>query len=114
MNPRVDAHVLEAINFFSAIVRENGVHINDLVLFGSFSTGTPQNDIDIAIISKDFAGRDIFERALMTKDAEIMTVRKFKVALDVLTLTPEEYRDPMFLIAGTLRKGMVVPTVSSA
>jgi len=75
-------------------------------LFGSFFTGTatPQSDIDIAIISKDFAGKNIFERALMTKDAEIKTVRKFKVALDVLTLTPEEYRDPTSFIAGTLRK----------
>ena len=112
----VDAQVLEAVKFFSAIVRENGVHIDDLILFGSFSTGTatPKSDIDIAIISKDFASKDIFERALMTKDAEIQTVRKFKVALDVLTLTPEEYHDPMSLIAGTLIKGIVVPTVSSA
>lgn len=112
----VDAQVLEAVNFFSALVRENGVYINDLILFGSFSAGTAtsESDIDIAIISKDFTGRDIFERPLMTKDAEIITVRKFKVALDVLTLTPEEFRDPMSLIAGTLRKGIVVPTVSSA
>ena len=73
----VDAQVLEAVNFFSAIVRENGVHINDLILFGSFSTGTatPLSDIDIAIISKDFGGKDVFERPLMTKDAEIMTVQ---------------------------------------
>ena len=112
----VDAQVLEAIKFFSIIVKENGIHIHKLVLFGSSSTGTAtrESDLDIAIISKDFAGRDIFERALMTKDAEIQTVRKFKVALDVLTLTPEEYRDPMSLIAGTLRKGIIVPTVSSA
>ncbi len=97
----VDAQVLEAVNFFSAIVRKNGVHIHDLILFGSSSSGsaTPKSDIDIAIISDDFTSKDIFERAVMTKDAEIQTVRKFKVALDVLTLTPEEYRDPASLIA---------------
>jgi uncharacterized protein len=112
----VDAQILEAVNFFSAVVRKNGVHIHDTILFGSSSTGTatPKSDIDIAIISSDFAGRDIFDRALMTKDAEILTVRKFKVALDVLTLTPEEYRDPASLIAGTLRNGIIIPTVLSA
>ncbi len=112
----VDAQILEAVNFFSAVVRKNGVHIHDIILFGSSSTGTssPNSDIDVAIISSDFAGRDIFERALMTKDAEIQTVRKFKIALDVLTLTPEEYQDPTSLIAGTLRKGIVVPITSSA
>ena len=98
----VDAKVLEAVNFFSAVVRENGIHIHDLILFGSSGLGTASShsDIDIAIVSADFAGRDIFERALLTKDAEIQTVRKFKVALDVLSLTPEEYRDPASLIAG--------------
>jgi predicted nucleotidyltransferase len=112
----VDAQILEAVNFFSAVVRKNGVHIHDLILFGSSGTGTatPKSDIDIAIISSDFAGKDIFDRALMTKDAEIKTVRRFKVALDVVTLTPEEYRDPTSLIASTLRKGIIVPTVSSA
>jgi len=112
----VDAKVLEAVNFFSAVVSKNGIHIHDLILFGSsgLGTATPKSDIDIAIVSTDFAGKDIFERALMTKDAEIQTVRKFRIALDVLTLTPEEYRDPTSLIAGTLRKGIIVPTVSSA
>ena len=85
-------------------------------MFGSCGQGTtsPHNDIDIAIVSADFTGRDIIERALLTKDAEIQTVRKFRVALDVLILTPEEYQDPASLIAGTIRKGIVVPVPSSA
>ncbi|MFA6331366.1 MAG: nucleotidyltransferase domain-containing protein [Methanoregula sp.] len=112
----VDAKVLEAVNFFGAVVRENGIHIHDLILFGSSGRGTASSgsDIDIAIVSGDFAGRDIFERALVTKEAEIQTVRKFRVALDVLTLTPEEYQDPGSLIAGTIRKGIIVPVTSSA
>ena len=112
----VDAKVLEAVNFFSAVVSKNGIDIHDLILFGSSGSGTAasHSDIDIAIVSGDFAGKDIFERALLTKDAEIQTVRKFKVALDVLTLTPEEYQDPASLIAGTIRKGIIVPVTSSA
>ena len=112
----VDAAILEAVNFFSALVRKSGIEIHDIILFGSSVLGTahPGSDIDIAIISENFTGKDIFERALMTKDAEIQTVRKFRVALDVLTLSPEEYRDPASLIAGTIRKGIVVPMSSSA
>jgi hypothetical protein len=41
------------------------------------------------------------------------TVKKFKVPLDVITLTPEEYQDQKSLIAGTIRKGITLPTVSS-
>lgn len=112
----VDEKVLDAVNFFGAVVRQNRIPIRDIVLFGSSALGpaSPNSDIDIAIISNDFSGKDIFERALLTKDAEIQTVRKFKVALDVLTLTPEEYRDPASLIAGTIRKGISVSVSSSA
>jgi len=52
----VDAKVLEAVNFFSVVVRENGIHIHDLIVFGSSGLGTasPHSDIDIAIVSGDF------------------------------------------------------------
>lgn len=112
----VDAKILETVNFFSTQIRNNGVRINNLILFGSSSTGTatPGSDIDIAIISADFVNRDIFDRALLTKDAEMHTVKKFRVPLDVITLTPEEYQDQKSLIAGTIRKGIILPMVSSA
>ena len=31
----VDAKVLEAVNFFRAQIRNNGISINNLILFGS-------------------------------------------------------------------------------
>jgi len=37
------------------------------------------SDVDIIIISDDFQGKNIFERARLTKEAEIMTLKKFKV-----------------------------------
>ncbi|MFA6333596.1 MAG: nucleotidyltransferase domain-containing protein [Methanoregula sp.] len=112
----VDAKVLETVNFFGAQLRKNGVCINNLILFGSSGTGTATtgSDIDIAIISEDFNNRDIFDRALLTKDAEMHTVKKYKVPLDVITLTPKEYRDQKSLIAGTIRKGIALPMVSLA
>jgi uncharacterized protein len=110
----VDAKVLETVNFFGAQLRNSGVRINNLILFGSSGTATTGSDIDIAIISEDFTNRDIFDRALLTKDAEMHTVKKFKVSLDVITLTPEEYQDQKSLIAGTIRKGITLPTVSLA
>lgn len=66
------------VNFFSNLVRKNGIHSKNLIMFGSSSTGTaaPGSDIDIAIIPDDFLNRDIFDRALLTKDAEIHTIKK--------------------------------------
>ena len=112
----VDAEVLETVNFFGDLVRKNGIHINNLILFGSSSTGTavPGSDIDIAIISDDFTNRDIFDRALLTKDAELYTIKKFRVPLDVITLTTKEFEDPESPLAGTIRKGITLQPASSA
>lgn len=112
----VDAKVFEAVNYLSARIRESGIHIDNLILFGSSSTGTarPGSGIDIATISGDFSGRDIFDRALLTRDAELNTIRKFRVPLDILTLIYEELADPASPIAGTLRKAIVLRQASPA
>jgi predicted nucleotidyltransferase len=112
----VDAKVLETVNYFRDLVRKNGIHINNLILFGSSSTGTasPGSDIDIAIISDDFIDRDIFDRAHMTKDAELDTIKKFRVPLDIITLTTEEFEDPGSPISSTIRKGIMLQPASSA
>ncbi|NMB78041.1 MAG: nucleotidyltransferase domain-containing protein [Methanomicrobiales archaeon] len=112
----VDAKVIEAVNFFKNSLEEKGIRINDLVIFGSSSTGTlkPGSDIDIAIISDVFYGMDIFTRALATKDAEMSTIRKYRVALDIITLAPDEFNDHDSLFFNNIRKGVhVLPTPSA-
>ncbi len=102
--------VLEAIRFMEQCLEVKGLNISKLILFGSHAKGeaASESDIDIAIISKDFRNKDIFERAQMTKDAEILTIRKFLVPLDVITLTPEEFESETSLVAGYAREGEVV------
>lgn len=107
----VDEKVLEVIRYFTTILESKGIRVNDLIVFGSSSAGPlrPGSDIDIAIISGDFSGRDDFFRAVCTKDAERETVKKFRIALDILTLTPEELRDQNSPIASAVRKGVAIP-----
>lgn len=52
---------------------------------------TDNCDIDIIIISSDFGGKDVFERAKMTMASEMATIKKFMWPLDILMMTPEEY-----------------------
>jgi predicted nucleotidyltransferase len=112
----VDPKVIEAVNLFRSTLESDGIRIHDLILFGSSSTGSlrPGSDIDLAIISDDFAGKDIFTRARMTKDAELNTIRKFRVALDIITLTTEEYNDRNSAFLNNIRKGVPVLSTPSA
>jgi len=85
--------VLTAIKFFEKCLIDKGINLSKIVLFGSYANGNPnqESDIDIVIISNDFDGKNIFERAILTKDAEILTIKKFLIPLDILTLSINEY-----------------------
>ena len=73
----------------------SGIQVDSIALFGSALTGDmhDDSDIDIIVISVDFRDKDIFERAKLTMFPEIMTLRKFKVPMDILNMSPEEYKE---------------------
>jgi len=90
-------------------LKENGLNISKIILFGSQATETTDNsDVDILIISDDFKNKDIFERARLTKDAEIKTIRKFMVPLDIVTLTSEEFENETSPVAEFAKNGKIM------
>lgn len=92
--------VIDVIKFLERRLTESGLNISKIILFGSQAEGraTEESDIDVAIVSEDFHGKDIFERAALTKEAEIMAIKKFIVPLDIITLTPGELESNTTLI----------------
>ena len=81
------------IRFLESCLKEGGLHDVSIAVFGSALTNTmgPDSDLDLIIISSDFAGKTIQGRGKMTMASEIKTLRKFMIPMDVLNLTPEEY-----------------------
>ena len=99
-----------AVTFFQQRLAEAGMVDARVILFGSHARGSADSDsdIDIAIISSAFRGKDIFERARLTKDAEVQAIRHFMRPFDVVTLTPEEFEGDSML-AGFVRSAMDPP-----
>ena len=91
-------------------LKEKGLKVSKIIVFGSQAKGTAteESDIDIVIVSEDFKRKNIFRRADLTKDAEIRTIRKFMVSLDIITMTPEEYENKTTLMAEYAHEGEVV------
>jgi uncharacterized protein len=83
------------INTLKFALEQSKVRVDSIAIFGSALTDTmsQESDLDLIIISKDFEDKDIFERALMTMQAEIAIMKQFIVPMDILNLTPEEYKD---------------------
>ncbi len=106
----VKGKVTEAVRFFEKCLKEKGLKVSKIILFGSQvkGTNTEKSDVDILIISEDFHGKDIFERARLTKDAEILTLKKFMMPLDIVTLTSEEFERGTSLIVEYAKRGKVM------
>ena len=102
--------VKNAIIFLGHRLEQTGLQIEKIILFGSHARGTAtvDSDIDIVVISKDFRGKNIFERARITMEAEVATIRKFMVPFDIITMTPEEFKKGTSLIADYAKKGKVL------
>ena len=106
----VKGKVNEAVRFFEKCLKEKGLNVSKIILFGSQvkGTNTGENDVGILIISEDFHGKDIFERARLTKYAEIMTLKKFMMPLDIVTLTSEEFERGTSLVVEYAKRGKVM------
>jgi len=94
------------ISFFNEQLSGFGIKPHKLIIFGSASDGSfnENSDVDIAIISDDFLNVDIFERSLLTSKAERETMRKFGIPLDVVRLTKAEYENDERLIVKYVKK----------
>ena len=89
------ATIDEVISFLKQSLLENQIHIDSIALFGSALNGNmdKDSDIDLIIISSDFENLDSFERAKLTMKSEIDTLKKFKISMDIINLSPSEYME---------------------
>jgi len=102
--------VLDAIKFFEKQLEQNGLHVSKVILFGSQAKGeaTEDSDVDIVVLSDDFRNKDIFERVRLTMDAEVLTIKKFMIPFDIITMTPEEFESGSSLVGLYASEGKVV------
>jgi uncharacterized protein len=106
----VKKSTLKAVVFMKERLQQTGLNVQKIIVFGSQANGkyNDGSDIDIIVISNDFKNKDIFKRARLTKDAEIMTIKKFMIPLDIVTMTPEELADDKSLLSDYARTGEVI------
>ncbi len=97
------------LDFLRSALQSHGLRVEKLVLFGSQARGIARDDSDsdVAVVSPDFAGKDIFERVEMTARADRDTIRRFVVPLDLVLLAPDEFESGSSPVASFAREGRV-------
>ena len=90
------AKALEIIGQMHYSLQNNGVKPCHIALFGSFLHGNNHNesDLDMIIISETFEGKDLSERIYMIMNAEKEVRKRYRVPMDILLKTPQEYNNP--------------------
>lgn len=99
-----------AIKFFEERLGEDNVNVSRIILFGSQAEGkaSAESDVDLVLISKDFKNKNIFKRLQMIKNAEIATIKKFMIPMDIIMMTPEEFKEETSLVSAYAKKGTVI------
>jgi len=57
---------LEIIRKFVKALKQHGIAVDHVILYGSYASGRirPDSDIDVAVVSKDF-GKDVIEEGML-------------------------------------------------
>lgn len=87
-------------------LKQLGVEVSQVILYGSYAKGKPKeySDIDIAVVSPSFQKLDIFERQLLLSRAH----HKFGEPIEPIGLTPKQLRDKKSFAGEILKTGVVV------
>lgn len=98
--------VIEILKKFCKVLEEKKVHVERLILFGSWSKGTQQegSDIDVIVVSRDFQGKDPWSRIKMIGGA----VYKVFEPIQATGVTPEEWNSRAMTICELAKDGEVV------
>ena len=102
--------LIETIEYFRNQLLFEGIRISKIILFGSQAAGTANenSDIDIVVVSEDFAGKAVSERVKLLNKADARTIKKFMVPFDVILMSEKDLESETSILASYARKGKVI------
>jgi len=98
--------VLKIIDRFRAVIENKKVKIKKVILFGSYSKGNYKDgsDIDVILISDDFASMDYWERIDFLSEA----IYEIYEPIEAFLFTPDEWDKKDSFLVDYAKDGEVV------
>lgn len=98
--------VIEILERLRREIENRGVKLQRVILYGSHATGTSMkgSDIDVVIISSDFATKTYWERIDILAEA----IYEIFAPIEAVAMTPEEWERGDSAVVEFARKGEVL------
>ena len=98
--------VLGILSRFRQVLESKGTKVEKLILFGSYASGTYKegSDIDVVVISKNFSGKDYWERIDILSDA----IYEVFEPIEAVAMTPEEWEKKDSPVVDYVKDGEVI------
>jgi len=92
---------LGSINQYIELLKQEGIDVSKVILFGSYAKGTakPESDIDIAVVSSQFGKNNLKEMMLLRRIA-----LKIDSHIEPLPFSPREINDRYSTLAQEILK----------
>ena len=97
---------IETVAKFRECIEARGIRPLKIILYGSYATGTYRegSDIDIVVISNDFAGLSFWERIDILSDV----IYEIFAPVEAIALTPDEWEQGDSLLVDFARHGEIL------
>ncbi len=106
-----EAEVREAAKLINNLLKDRNIMVDRIIIFGSCTKGnyTEGSDIDIAVISRDFNEKDVFQKAEMLKGLKWTLVEKFELAFDIVPVSLKQWQESSSLVVDFIKEGETLP-----
>lgn len=100
---RATAAVIETVKRYVRALEEQGIHIDEAILFGSFAKGTDkaESDIDVALVSAGFSGDRFDDRRRI-----VPLRRAIDSRIEPIPFRPERFAQGGILVDEIRREGI--------
>ena len=97
--------VLDIIQKFKQALEVN-IRVEQLILFGSYASGTARedSDIDLVVISPSFSGKTYWERIDILAEA----IYEVFAPIEASAFTPDEWKSKKSLLSDYAQNGMLI------
>lgn len=100
------------VAFVKRLEKEKNLHVEEVILFGSYAWGRPstRSDIDLAVVSSKFRRIDMIKRLMVLSSAARHIYSDWDAEIDAVGFTHDELEKAgYFELAGTIKeKGQLV------